>query len=385
MNIKKISYITITPVLFSFFVMSFCDLVGIGVDNAKADFQLSNTLSQLIPMAVFVWFFVLSVPIGILQDRIGKRNMVNIGMIVTAAGLFLPFVFYSFPLLLAGFMLLGIGNTIIQVSANPLLIDVVPSERRSSFLSFAQFVKAVGSMAAPFLATFFALQFGNWKLVLLVFGIFSLMSAAWLQFTKIDETHSKEVKATLKSSLKLLNTPFIVIMVLGIFFLVGIDVGVNSFSGQFLMDKLNMDPEPAMRGRSLYFFGKMLGTFSGALLLTRFSAARFLLFSTLATLLTLLIFIWSPTPVIALSLMFLAGLASSNIFPLMFSLTTGKYVTRANEISGLMIMAVSGGAFIPPLVGKIADISSLTLGMYLFLACAAYLVFVSVYAYKKHD
>jgi fucose permease len=384
MNVKKISYITVTPVLFSFFVMSFCDLVGIGVDNAKADFQLSNTLSQLIPMAVFVWFFVLSVPIGILQDRIGKRNMVNIGMIVTAAGLFLPFVFYSFPLLLAGFMLLGIGNTIIQVSANPLLIDVVPAERRSSFLSFAQFVKAVGSMAAPFLATFFALQFGNWKLVLLVFGVFSLISAAWLQFTKIEETQSKEVKATLKSSLKLLNTPFIVIMVLGIFFLVGIDVGVNSFSGQFLMDKLNMDPEPAMRGRSLYFFGKMLGTFSGALLLTRISAARFLLFSTLATLATLLIFIWSPTPVIALSLMFLAGLASSNIFPLMFSLTAGKYVTRANEISGLMIMAVSGGAFIPPLVGKIADISSLTLGMYVFVACAAYLVFVSVYAYKKH-
>lgn len=384
MNIKKISYITVTPVLFSFFVMSFCDLVGIGVDNAKADFQLSNTLSQMIPMAVFVWFFVLSVPIGILQDRIGKRNMVNIGMIVTAAGLFLPFVYYSFPLLLAGFMLLGIGNTIIQVSANPLLIDVVPAERRSSFLSFAQFVKAVGSMAAPYLATFFAMQFGNWKLVLLVFGGFSLISAAWLQFTKIEETQSKEVKATLKSSLKLLNTPFIVIMVLGIFFLVGIDVGVNSFSGQFLMDKLNMDPEPAMRGRSLYFFGKMLGTFTGALLLTRFSAARFLLFSTLATLATLLSFIWSPTPGIAISIMFLAGLASSNIFPLMFSLTAGKYVTRANEISGLMIMAVSGGAFIPPLVGKIADISNLTLGMYVFVACAAYLVFVSVYAYKKH-
>ncbi|TNF47110.1 MAG: MFS transporter, partial [Bacteroidetes bacterium] len=377
-------YITVTPGLFSFFVMSFCDLVGIGVDNAKADFQLSNTLSQLIPMAVFVWFFVLSVPIGILQDRIGKRNMVNIGMIVTAAGLFLPFVYYSFPFLLAGFMLLGIGNTIIQVSANPLLIDVVPAERRSSFLSFAQFVKAVGSMAAPYLATFFAIQFGNWKLVLLAFGIFSLISAAWLQITKIEETQSKEIKATLKSSLKLLKTPFIVIMVLGIFFLVGIDVGVNSFSGQFLMDKLGMDPEPAMRGRSLYFFGKMLGTFMGALLLTRFSAARFLLFSTLATLATLLGFIWSPTPGIALSVMFLAGLASSNIFPLMFSLTAGKYVTRANEISGLMIMAVSGGAFIPPLVGKIADISSLTLGMYVFAACAAYLVFVSVYAYKKH-
>jgi FHS family L-fucose permease-like MFS transporter len=97
MNTKKITFITITPVLFSFFVMSFCDLVGIGVDNAMADFQLSNIMAQLIPSAVFVWFFFLSVSIGVLQDRIGKRNMVNIGMLVTAAGLLLPnfFLFFS--------------------------------------------------------------------------------------------------------------------------------------------------------------------------------------------------------------------------------------------------------------------------------------------------
>ena len=76
MNINpgKHPYQAVTPVLFSFFVMSFCDLAGIGVDNAKADFQLSNTLAQLIPSAIFVWFFLLSVPIGIWQDRIGKRN-----------------------------------------------------------------------------------------------------------------------------------------------------------------------------------------------------------------------------------------------------------------------------------------------------------------------
>jgi FHS family L-fucose permease-like MFS transporter len=85
------------PVLLSFFVMSFCDLVGVGVDNAKADFKLSNTLAQMIPMAVFAWFFLLSVPVGVLQERIGKRNMLNIGMILTAAGLMLPFLLYTFP------------------------------------------------------------------------------------------------------------------------------------------------------------------------------------------------------------------------------------------------------------------------------------------------
>jgi MFS transporter, FHS family, L-fucose permease len=383
MNTKKISLLVITPVLFSFFVMSFCDLVGIGVDNAKADFNLSNTLAQLIPLAVFIWFFVLSVPIGILQDRIGKKNMVNIGMLITAAGLFLPFIYYTFPTLLAGFVLLGIGNTIIQVSANPLLIDVVPDSRRSSFLSFAQFIKAVGSMAAPYLATFFAIRFGNWKLVLMVFGLFSILSFVWLQSTRIAETVSTGPKASFKSSMQLLKIPFIAVMVLAIFFLVGIDVGINSLSGQFLMEKIGLDPEPAKQGRSLYFFGKMLGTFLGALVLTRIASGRFLLFSSLATLATILIFIFSPGASFAIALMFLMGMASSNIFPLIFSLTVGKYPDRANEISGLIIMAVSGGAFIPPLAGKIADLSGISAGMYVFVACAAYLVFVSMYSLSK--
>jgi MFS transporter, FHS family, L-fucose permease len=383
MNTKKISLLVITPVLFSFFVMSFCDLVGIGVDNAKADFNLSNTLAQLIPLAVFIWFFVLSVPIGILQDRIGKKNMVNIGMLITAAGLFLPFIYYTFPTLLTGFVLLGIGNTIIQVSANPLLIDVVPDSRRSSFLSFAQFIKAVGSMAAPYLATFFAIRFGNWKLVLMVFGLFSILSFVWLQSTRIAETVSTGPKASFKSSMQLLKIPFIAVMVLAIFFLVGIDVGINSLSGQFLMEKIGLDPEPAKQGRSLYFFGKMLGTFLGALVLTRVASGRFLLFSSLATLATIVVFIISPGASFAIALMFLMGMASSNIFPLIFSLTVGKYPDRANEISGLIIMAVSGGAFIPPLAGKIADLSGISAGMYVFVACAAYLVFVSMYSLSK--
>ena len=151
------------------------------------------------------------------------------------------------------------------------------------------------------------------------------------------------------------------------------------------MDKLGMDPEPAKQGRSLYFFGKMLGTFLGALLLTRIASGKFLLYSALATLITILVFIWAPTAAIALTLMFLMGMASSNIFPLIFSLTAGKYVTRANEISGLMIMAVSGGAFIPPIVGQISDLGGIAAGMYVFVACAAYLVFVAIYAISEKN
>ncbi len=384
MAVKKISYAHIVPVLLSFFVMSFCDLVGVGVDNAKADFELNNTLAQLIPLAVFAWFFLLSVPVGVMQERIGKRNMLNIGMLLTAMGLILPFFIYSFPVLMAGFALLGIGNTIIQVSANPLLIDVVPSNRAPSFLSFSQFVKSIGSMIAPYIATFLAVRFGDWKLLLLVFGGISILSAIWLHLTKITETPAREEKATLASCLKLLGIGYIALMVLGIFFVVGLDVGINATSGQFLMKKMDMAAEPAMQGRSLYFFGKMLGTFIGALLLVRLSSFKFLIGSSTATLLVTILFILSPTPLVALILMFLIGLAASNIFPLIFTITIKKYPSRDNEISGLMIMAVSGGAFIPPIVGKFADVFSISTSMYVFVVCSLYLLFVSVYAFKKN-
>ena len=384
MKTKKLSYAFVAPVLLSFFVMSFCDLVGVGVDNAKADFQLNNTLAQLIPLAVFAWFFLLSVPVGIMQERIGKRNMLNIGMLLTALGLFLPFVFYSFPVLMTGFALLGIGNTIIQVSANPLLIDVVPSNRAPSFLSFSQFVKSIGSMIAPYIATFLAVRFGDWKLLLVVFGGISLLSVVWLHLTKITETPAREEKATLASCLKLLGNGYIALMVLGIFFVVGLDVGINATSGQFLMGKMEMAAEPAKQGRSLYFFGKMLGTFIGALLLVRLSSFKFLIGSSVATLLSTILFIMSPTPIIALMLMFLIGLTASNIFPLIFTITVKKFPSRDNEISGLMIMAVSGGAFIPPIVGKIADVFGISASMYVFVACSLYLLFVSVYAFKKN-
>lgn len=383
MKKSSISFNIVTPVLLSFLIMSLCDLVGIGVDNAKADFQINNTIAQLIPMAVFAWFFILSVPVGILQDRLGKKNMLNIGMLLTAVGLILPFFLYTFPTLLAGFALLGIGNTIIQVSANPLLVDVVPSKRGSSFLSFSQFVKAVGSMAAPYISTFFTVRYGDWRLTLLVFGALSILSALWLHFTKIEETKPAENKATIGSCLKLMGIDYVALMVMGIFFVVGIDVGVNAASGQFLLEKIGMDAEPAMQGRSLYFFGKMLGTFIGALLLIHFSAKKFMLVSAIITLLTIFALIFSPTPLFALSSLFLIGIGAANLFPLIFSIAVDKYSERANEISGLMIMAVSGGAFIPPLIGSVSDMMDITAGLYVLVFCAIYLIGLSFYAMRR--
>jgi len=372
----------------SFFVMSFCDLVGIGVDRLKGDASLSEAARQLIPLipsAVFVWFFILSIPVGIMQDRIGKRNMLNIGIIITAIGLLVSFFFTPFIAMLSGFALLGIGNTIVQVSANPLLVDVVPSDKKSSFLSFSQFVKAVGSMIAPPFAAWLALKFGDWKLMFLVFGVVSALTAIWLSAVKIEETRNTEKRATFASSFKLLGIGFIAMMVVGIFLVVGIDVGVNAVSGQFFMSKYQLasDSTFAQSARSVYFFGKMLGAFLGAIMLVKLASRTFFLWTSLASVVAILALIFVPVQMGGMIVMFIIGLSVANIFPLIFSLTVEKYSDRVNEISGLMIMAVSGGAVIPSLILWIFDKIDITTGMFVLVISAVYLLFLSVFASKK--
>ncbi len=373
----------LTPVLFSFFVMSFCDLVGIGVDRVKLEFGLSNTMVQLIPSAVFIWFFILSVPVGVFQDRFGKKNVVNTGMFITALGMLIPYFFYTKASIFLGFALLGIGNTILQVSANPLLVDVVPSEKKSSFLSFSQFIKSIGSMVAPFIASFLAAQYGDWKLMFLAFGIISILAAVWLNFTKVEETRNTAQRATIASSLKLLGTPFITYMVLGIFLVVGIDVGINAISGQFLMNKFDSVQEFAEKGRSVYFFGKMLGTFAGAIMLAMLASRKFLLWSSILGLLSIIALLFATGEYMAMVIIFIIGLGVANIFPLIFSLTVDKYPLRANEISGLMVMAISGGAIIPPIIGYLTDVSGITAGMLVLVACGAYLLFLAAFNLMK--
>lgn len=383
METKKLNVSKLLPVLMAFVVMSFVDLVGIGVDRVTKDMNLSATLGQLIPSAAFLWFLLLSVPVGIIQSRIGKRMMLNIGMGITALGLLVPFFMYSFGMVLAGFALLGIGNTIVQVSANPLLVDVVPGNRVSSFLSFSQFIKAIGSMIGAPLAAFFALQFGDWKLLFLVFGIVSVLSVAWLAGVKIDEHRPEGIKVTFASAFSLLGNGFIFLMVLCIFLVVGVDVGFNSNSGQFLIRHFGIEQAAAESGRSVYFFGRMLGTFAGALLLTRIGSRQFFLWTSVLGILSILAILQIPSQAAAWVLVFVIGLTVANIFPLVFSIAVEKFPQRTNEISGLMMMAICGGAVIPLLMGWVSDMSGPAMGMSVLIVCMVILAGIALYSLKK--
>ena len=150
---RKKNVAALLPIMFSFFAMGFVDMVGTATNYVKADFALSDTMANFLPSMVFLWFFFLSVPTGLLMNRIGKRRTVLLSLGVTALALVLPLLGYNYPLMLVSFCLLGIGNTLMQVSLNPLIGCIVQGDRLASTLTFGQFVKAIASFIAPILAS----------------------------------------------------------------------------------------------------------------------------------------------------------------------------------------------------------------------------------------
>jgi len=391
MNKQSYKWAYIIPVLMSFFVMSFIDLVGTGVDELRKDSNTPSYILQLIPFVAFIWFFLLSVPVGIWQDKVGKKKALNTGILITAVGLLVPILGNTLPVILVAFALLGIGNTILQVSANPLLVDIVPAGKSSSILSFSQFVKSLGSVIGPFVAAVIGPWLarllggttgGEWRYGLYLFALISIISFIWLSAVKIPEKESSAEKASLKSCFSLLGNRYVLLMVLGIFAVVGIDVGINSNIGTFLTEKLGVSMETAVYGKSVYFFAKMAGTFIGAMMLTKIASRKFLIGSSILAAAAMVILAITPSTVAAWVIIAVISLGVSNIFPLIFSITVEKYPTRANEISGLMMMAISGGAIIPFLIGYAMKMN-INGGVVVLFACIIYILLIALFLKEK--
>lgn len=382
--VTKIKWNKMLPVFMSFIVMGFVDIVGVSTGYIQKDFDLPDNLAQLIPSMAFIWFFFLSVPVGILQDKIGKRKMLNIGMGISGFAMLLPFIDYSFTVMLVAFVFLGIGNTVVQVSANPLLLDVSPREKFSSFMSLTQFMKAIVSLLGPIIATFMATQHGDWRFVFAVYAITSMIAVLWLYFTKIEESGTDKTPATFKSCFHLLKNPFILMMVIGIFLTVGADVGMNSNIQNYLMSVFGLNIENASLGISLYFTALMISRFLGAILLNWIKPQNFLIITSSIALLSVILMLLAATPTIGLIAIFMVGLGSGNLFPLIFSIAVNKMPERSNEISGLMIMAVSGGAVIPPIMGIISKNYDTTISLIVLIFCLFYLFTISIIEQLKN-
>lgn len=370
------------PAFFAFIVMGFVDIIGVATGYIKLDFELTNFIAQFLPMMVLLWFFILSVPAGILQDKYGKRNMLMVGMVIQAIGLGLPFINYSFPMMFASFILLGIGNTIIQVSANPLLQDVSPADKLASFLSTSQFVKAIISFSGPLIATAMASVFGNWKLVLAIYGITSLLGALWLLLTPIQESKPDRKPASFSSCFGLLKNRFVALMALSIFLIVGAEVSTNTNISDVLISKFDITMEKAALAISAFFAGETISRLIGAIILNWIKPRAFLLLTALTALVGVAGVFVAPAFTLALAAVFIIGFGAGNMFPIIFSLALEKMPDRANEISGLLIMAVSGGAVIPLIMGGVSTAVSPLASVAVLGACFLYILWVSFYVRK---
>ena len=379
---KKRSLGIIIPTFATFYVMGFVDMVGMATGYVKEDFQLTESMAQLLPSMVFLWFALLSIPTGIFQDRRGKRFTANVGMVITAIGLMVPFIHYSYLTAIIGFMILGIGNTILQVSANPLLLDVSSDESKAANLSLSQFIKATAAMLGPIIAAALVKFTGNWKLIFPIYAGISLLSVIWLYSIKIEESKPDKKPATFKSVLSLFKNPFVVIMVLSTFLMVGFDVGINSNITNFLRTKFSIGLESASLGISLYFASLMVGRFLGAILLRKINPNGFLLWSVIVSLVGLAGIILSGSLMVTRVMIVVTGLGFANTFPIVFAKIVERMPDYANELSSLIILSVIGGAIIPPVMGLLSDNVGVTASMFVLVFCMVYVLFASIYAIR---
>lgn len=375
----KNSPLVFLPIFLSFFVMGFVDIVGVATNYVKKDFELSDSMANLIPMMVFVWFAVFSVPTGLLMGKIGRKKTVLTSLLITAITMLLPLFFYNYFGVLFSFALLGIGNTILQVSLNPLAAAIVSKEKLTSTLTMGQFIKAISSFLGPIIVGLAASNLNNWRLTFLIYSVTIIVSIAVLFFTPINESNEvREKSSSFKDILALLKDKFLLSCIAVIILIVGVDVGLNTSIPKLLMERTGMALEDAALGTSLYFAARTIGTFVGALLLIKLSSSKFLKVTLILAALAFVGMMVSSSTWMLLALIAVIGLACANVFSIIFSLALQHDMKHSNEISALMIMGVSGGALLSPLQGLITDMSNFTAGMGVILVAILMMGLISL-------
>ena len=356
---QQMKYGRLIPVMLCFFAMGFVDLVGIASNYVKADLALTDAQANIFPSLVFFWFLIFSVPTGMLMNRIGRKRTVLLSLAVTAVSLMLPLFGDGYGLMLCSFSLLGIGNALMQTSLNPLLSNIISGDKLASSLTFGQFVKAIASFLAPYIAMWGATQamptFGlGWRVLFPVYMVVAIIAIVWLSSTPIDE--EKPDKASgLVNCLKLLGTPFILLCFIGIMCHVGIDVGTNTTAPKLLMERVGLTLEEAGFATSLYFIFRTAGCLLGTFILQHLSARRFLAVSVVCMLVAMVGLLVSEAHYVIYVYIALIGFGNSNVFPIIFAQALTMVPDKKNEVSGLMIMGLFGGTVFPLLMGVASD------------------------------
>ncbi|MFT0847740.1 MFS transporter [Actinomycetaceae bacterium L2_0104] len=392
---KKIPMVAIAPVMLGFVVMGFVDLVGTASNFQQGALQLNSTQANLLSTAVFIWFLILAVPTGSMMNKIGKRNTALISIAVTGLALLIPSIAYvtdsvSFPLLIVSYCLLGIGNTLLQVSLNPLLATFVTGDRLAGTLSLGQFFKAIASLSAPLLAGNI-LPADKWWLIYPIFLAFTILGYVMLQFDKVEEGEPDKGTPTVLQSLGLLKNRVALLCFIGIICHVGIDVGMNGNAPKFMSQ---VEFGDSLHGSEfayltfIYFCFRLLSALGGSFLLQKISRKAGLQLCSVLIVLAAIVFVAYLTipnapAFLAWIGVALVGLGNTNTFTLFLSSALLNMPDKQNAVSGLMMMGIVGGAVIPLLMGAVSDAVGTQLGAVGVTCIAVLYVVVVSFTYNK--
>lgn len=375
---KNSSIIKVIPVLAAFFVMGFCDIVGISSDYMQTSFGWSSTMTGFVPSMVFIWFLFLGIPVGNKMNKWGRQNTVLISMLVTIVGMFLPLIVYSSVTCIIAYVLLGIGNAILQISLNPLLNNVIQDQRMlTSSLTAGQVIKAVSSLVGPEIVLFATLRFGSehWYYCFPILGMITLFFALWLMFTPIKREQSVSETISMADSFSLLKDKIILILFLGIFFIVGVDVATNYISSKLMAVRYDWSAEQVKFAPQVYFLSRTIGALLGTFLLARISGIRYFRVNIIACAASLLLLMFVDGATLNLLCIGGIGFFASSVFSIIYSLAFQECPSKMNQISGLMITAVAGGGVVTPILGFAIDLGGITAGLFVVLLCVAYLMY----------
>jgi len=381
MSSKK-NNLAVLPVLFGFFVMGFCDIVGISSDYAKDAFGWSNTMTGFVPSMVFVWFLFLGIPVGIMMNKWGRKNTVLLSMVITIVGMIIPLINYNSVTTMTAYALLGIGNAILQVSLNPLLNNVVTDKKLlTSSLTIGQVVKAISSLVGPQIVLLAVNYFGKgntglWYYSFPILGAITLLSGLWLLFTPVPKEEIAPASGSLFSdTISLLKDKKILLLFFGIFFVVGVDVATNFISSKILITRFGWDKSDAGIAPQVYFFSRTVGALLGAFLMTKIAEIKYFRINILLAIVAILALAFVDNQTINLISIGAVGFLASCIFPIIYSMAVQTRPEKANLISGLMITAVAGGGAVTPAIGFATDAVGIIGGIFVILVCVLYLTY----------
>ena len=357
---NKSSKLSLIPVMLCFFAMGFVDLVGIASNYVKEDLNLNDATANLFPSLVFFWFLIFSVPTGILMNKIGRKKTVLLSLVVTVVSLLLPIFDESFGVMLASFSLLGIGNALMQTSLNPLVSVVTSGKHLASTLTFGQFVKAIASFMAPYIAMWGAIAsiptFGlGWRVLFPIYMIIGVVAILLLASTPIEEEKIEGEASGFVDCLKLLGKPIVLLSFIGIMCHVGIDVGTNTTAPKLLIERLGWSLNEAAFATSLYFIFRTIGCFTGSFFLRIMKSRTFFTISIVMMALSMVVMFFGNSTFMLYIAIALVGYGNSNVFPIIFSQALLALPEKKNEVSGLMIMGLFGGTVFPLLMGFASD------------------------------